>query len=70
MPASYVARKAVAGMFRGKMVITPGLFYQLNGLALGFVPRAMASALTSWVVKDKVTKSNSGEPRSPREPPG
>ena len=39
MPASYVARKAVAGMFRGKMVITPGLFYQLNGLALGFVPR-------------------------------
>ena len=66
MPPSYVARKAVAGMFRGKMVITPGLFYQLNGLALGFVPRAMASALSSWVLKDKATKNEAGKLKSPR----
>jgi short-subunit dehydrogenase len=57
MPASYVARKAVAGMFRGKMVITPGLFYQLNQLTLGLLPRSAASALSSWVVKDKVTRT-------------
>jgi uncharacterized protein len=56
MPASYVARKAVAGMFRGKMVITPGLFYQLNNLALRLLPRSTASALSSWVVKDKAMK--------------
>ena len=56
MPAGYVARKAVAGMFRGKMVITPGAFYQLNNLALRLLPRSTASALSSWVVKDKAAK--------------
>jgi hypothetical protein len=56
MPAGYVARKAVAGMFRGKIVITPGLFYQLNGLAQRLVPRSVACALSAWVVKDKVSK--------------
>jgi short-subunit dehydrogenase len=47
LPVHYTARKAVAGMFRGKLLITPGIFYQINGVIVRFLPRRLASALSA-----------------------
>jgi hypothetical protein len=53
LPAQYTARKAVAGMFRGKLLITPGLFYQINGVLVRFLPRRLASAISAMSVGKK-----------------
>lgn len=46
-----VARKAVNGMFKGKLLITPGAFYRFNNLLLRLLPRSAASAISAAVVK-------------------
>ncbi|HZZ29177.1 MAG TPA: SDR family oxidoreductase [Pirellulales bacterium] len=53
LPLHYAARKAVNGMFRGKLLITPGLFYQINGLVVRFLPRRLASAISAMSVGEK-----------------
>jgi uncharacterized protein len=53
LPIRYTARKAVAGMFRGKLLITPGLFYQINGVLVRFLPRRLASRLSALSVGGK-----------------
>ncbi|HEY2826743.1 MAG TPA: SDR family oxidoreductase [Pirellulales bacterium] len=50
LPIRYTARKAVAGMLRGKLLITPGLFYQINGVMVRFLPRRLASAISAMSV--------------------
>ena len=50
LPVHYTARKAINGMFRGKLLITPGLFYQFAGVILRLSPRRMVSALSrAWL---------------------
>lgn len=49
--APAVARKAIDGMFKGKLLITPGAFYRLNNLFLRLLPRSTASAISAAVVK-------------------
>ncbi len=51
IPSDYVARKAIAGMFKRKMLITPGVVYQINRLLLRLTPRRWASAISAAVVK-------------------
>ncbi len=53
LPIRYTARKAVAGMLRGKLLITPGLFYQINGVLVRFLPRRLASRLSALSVGGK-----------------
>ena len=53
LPVSYTARKAVAGMLRGKLLITPGLFYQINGVMVRFLPRRLASRISAMSVGGK-----------------
>jgi short-subunit dehydrogenase len=48
-----VARSAVAGMFRGKTIVIPGLWYKLNALLTSLVPRSVSSALSAASVKIK-----------------
>jgi uncharacterized protein len=50
LPVHYTARKAVAGMLRGKLLITPGLFYQINGVLVRFLPRRLASRISALSV--------------------
>ncbi len=50
LPLRYAARKSVAGMFRRKLLITPGLFYQIVGFLLRFTPRRWASAIAAMMV--------------------
>jgi uncharacterized protein len=50
LPIRYTARKAVNGMLRGKMLITPGLFYQINGLLVRIMPRRLASRISALSV--------------------
>jgi uncharacterized protein len=50
LPVRYTARKAVAGMLRGKLLITPGLFYQINGILVRFLPRRLASRISALSV--------------------
>jgi uncharacterized protein len=51
VPSNYVARKAINGMFKRKMLITPGAFYWINGCLLRLTPRKLASALSAMVVR-------------------
>lgn len=51
VPSDYVARKAINGMFRRKLLITPGPVYQINRALLRLTPRRMASAISAAVVK-------------------
>ncbi|MCC7085298.1 MAG: SDR family oxidoreductase [Pirellulales bacterium] len=51
VPSDYVARKAIHGMFKRKLLITPGLVYQINRGLLRLTPRRIASALSAAVVK-------------------
>src|SRR5262245_38235185 len=52
LPIRYAARKAIAGMFRRKLLITPGLFYQIVGFFLRFTPRSLASAISGAISKN------------------
>jgi short-subunit dehydrogenase len=49
--ASMVARKAIAGMFKRKLLMTPGAVYRINNWMLRFLPRSAASAITAAMVK-------------------
>lgn len=51
VPTRHVARRAVAGMFRGKLLITPGVVYQVNNWLLPLLPRRVASAISAAIVK-------------------
>lgn len=53
LPIRYTARKAIAGMFRGKLLITPGLYYQIVGMFLRITPRRITSALSAMTVGGK-----------------
>jgi uncharacterized protein len=53
VPVWYTARKAVAGMLRGKLLITPGPVYQINSVLLRFMPRRWASAISALSVGGK-----------------
>jgi short-subunit dehydrogenase len=55
LPLRYTARKSVNGMFRRKLLITPGLFYQIVGFLLRFTPRRLASAISAMMVGGKKT---------------
>ncbi len=46
-----VARRAIAGMFKGKLLITPGIVYRVNNWLLPFLPRRAASAISAAIVK-------------------
>jgi uncharacterized protein len=50
LPVRYTARKAVRGMLRGKLLITPGLFYQINGVLVRFLPRRLAARISALSV--------------------
>jgi short-subunit dehydrogenase len=50
LPIHYTARKAVNGMLRGKLLITPGLLYQINGLLVRVMPRRLASRISALSV--------------------
>jgi short-subunit dehydrogenase len=52
LPIRYAARRAIAGMFRRKLLITPGLFYQIVGFFLRFTPRSWASAISGAISKN------------------
>ncbi len=60
LPIRYTARKAVAGMLRGKLLITPGLFYQINGVIVRFLPRRLASRLSAMSVGGSQLKAEAG----------
>lgn len=51
VPVRYVARRAIAGMFKGKFLITPGVVYRVNNWLLPFTPRRMASGISAAIVK-------------------
>jgi uncharacterized protein len=51
VPSDFVARKAINGMFKRKLLITPGLAYQISRGLLRLTPRGMASAISAAVVK-------------------
>jgi len=52
LPIRYAARSAVRGMFRRKLLITPGLFYMIVGFLLRFTPRWLASAIAGAISKN------------------
>jgi len=66
LPVHYTARKAVAGMFCGKLLITPGIFYQINGVLVRFLPRRFASALSALSVGGSQIPAN-GKPKNSAE---
>jgi short-subunit dehydrogenase len=47
----HVARAGLAGLDRGKLLIVPGWFYKLSGLAGRLLPRAVMSFLSAQIVK-------------------
>ncbi|HTQ39360.1 MAG TPA: SDR family oxidoreductase [Pirellulales bacterium] len=53
VPVWYTARRAVVGMLRGKLLITPGPVYQINGVLVRFLPRRLASAISALSVGGK-----------------
>ncbi len=50
-PAAFMAERAISGMFKNKLLITPGLMYHMNNWALRLLPRSAASALSAAVVR-------------------
>jgi short-subunit dehydrogenase len=52
LPIRYAARSAIRGMFRRKLLITPGLFYQIVGFFLRFTPRWLASSIAGAISKN------------------
>src|SRR5262249_38855771 len=53
VPVRWTARRAVSGMFRRKLLITPGILYGINRyLLLPFLPRRMASGISAAIVKE------------------
>ncbi len=50
LPLRYTAKSCVRGMFRRKLLITPGLFYIIVGFFARFMPRGFASALSAMMV--------------------
>ena len=52
LDAAHVAWAGIDGMFRGKILIVPGLWYKLNALVTRVLPRGMASALSAQMVKN------------------
>jgi uncharacterized protein len=51
VPSNYVARKAINGMFKRRLLITPGIIYQINRGLLRLTPRRLATAISAAVVK-------------------
>lgn len=51
VPVWWVARRAIAGMFRGKFLITPGVVYRVNNWLLPFTPRRLATGISAAIVK-------------------
>ena len=47
-----IAEIGVKGMFRGKAMITPGVFYQINNWILPFLPRSVAAAISRAIVRE------------------
>jgi uncharacterized protein len=69
LPLRYTARNAVSGMFRGKLLITPGIFYQINGVIVRFLPRRLASALSALSVGGSQLPANGAAKQSAEKPP-
>jgi hypothetical protein len=69
LPLRYTARNAVSGMLRGKLLITPGIFYQINGVIVRFLPRRLASALSALSVGGSELPANGAAKQSAEKPP-
>ncbi|HEY2882139.1 MAG TPA: SDR family oxidoreductase [Pirellulales bacterium] len=69
VPVRYTARKAVAGMFRRKLLITPGPLYQFNSLMVRLLPRRIVSGIAAATVGGKRIKPAVDAPKiSANEP--
>jgi uncharacterized protein len=64
VPVWYTARKAVSGMLKGKLLITPGPVYQVNGFLVRFLPRRLASAISAMAVGGRKASENSSAPEA------
>lgn len=52
LQANHVARAGVAGMFRGKGMIVPGLWYKLNALLGRLLPATVGTSLSAIACKN------------------
>ncbi len=58
VPVRWTAKRAVAGMFKGKLLITPGAVYRVNNWLRPFTPRRMQSAMAGAIAgKEKEMKT-------------
>ena len=58
VPVRWVAKRAVEGMFKGKLLITPGVVYRVNNWLRPFTPRRMQTAIAGAIAgkeKEEVT---------------
>ena len=49
VPVRWTAKRAVAGMFKGKFLITPGVVYRVNNWLRLFTPRRMQTAMAGAI---------------------
>lgn len=57
VPVRWTARRAVDGMFKGKLLITPGAVYRVNNWLRPFTPRRMQTAMAGAIAgKEKEVK--------------
>ncbi len=58
VPVRWTAKRAVAGMFKGKLLITPGAVYRVNNWLRPFTPRRMQTAMAGAIAgKEKEMKT-------------
>jgi len=64
LPPRAIATAGINGLLRKKFLITPGWMYRLNNLALRFLPKTWAAAISAKIVKQRTKPKQFRDTRS------